>query len=71
MGSTKLNAMASAALIETDEKTESDLREAVRFATSYAADSFGVDTREKLDKIPREQFAARCYEGFDLAQKSY
>ena len=55
-------------MIETDAQTETDLREAVRLATSYAVDSFGAKTREKLKKIPREQFVTRCHEGFDLAQ---
>jgi hypothetical protein len=56
-------------MIETDAPTETDLREAVRLATSYAADSFRAETNEELGKIPREQFVARCHEGFDLAQK--
>jgi hypothetical protein len=56
-------------MIETDPQTETDLREAVRLATSYAADSFRAENVKEFDKIPREQFVARCHEGFDLAQK--
>jgi uncharacterized protein YdaT len=56
-------------MIRTDAQTETDLREAVRLATSYAADSFRAENREKIKNIPREEFVARCHEGFDLAQK--
>jgi len=56
-------------MIEADPQTETDLREAVRLATSYAIDTFRAENIEEFDKIPREQFVARCHEGFDLAQK--
>jgi hypothetical protein len=55
-------------MIETDAQTEIDLREAVRLATSYALDTFGIKTREEVQKIPSDQFVARCHEGFDLSQ---
>jgi hypothetical protein len=56
-------------MIEMEAQTEADLREAVRLATRHAIDSFGTGTRQEIEKIPREQFVARCHEGFDLAQK--
>ncbi|QOZ51568.1 hypothetical protein [Bradyrhizobium sp. CCBAU 53338] len=55
-------------MIRIDRKTETDLREAVRLATTYAADSFRAESIEEFDKIPREHFVARCHEGFSLAQ---
>jgi hypothetical protein len=56
-------------MIKTDPKIEADLREAVRLATSYAADAYCTENVTELDKIPREVFVARCHEGFDHAQK--
>lgn len=56
-------------MIEADPQIENDLREAVRLATSYAADLFRAEKVKEFDKIPREIFLARCHEGFDLAQK--
>ena len=56
-------------MIEADPQTETDLREAVRLATSYAVDLFRAENVKEIDRIPREEFVARCHEGFDLAQK--
>jgi hypothetical protein len=56
-------------MIETDPQTEADLREAVRLVTSYAVDLFRAENVKEFGNIPREQFVARCHEGFDLAQK--
>jgi hypothetical protein len=56
-------------MIETASQTETDLREAVRLATSYAVDLFRAENVEEFGKIPREEFVARCHEGFDLAQR--
>jgi hypothetical protein len=56
-------------MINADPQTEVDLREAVRLATSHAADAYGAEGITEFGEIPREQFVARCHEGFDLAQK--
>jgi hypothetical protein len=56
-------------MIRMEAQTETDLHEAVRLATAYAVDSFRAENREKIKEIPREEFIARCHDGFDLAQK--
>jgi hypothetical protein len=56
-------------MIKTDPQTEAELREAVRLATSYAADAYRAEGITELEKIPRNEFVARCHEGFDLAQR--
>jgi hypothetical protein len=56
-------------MIHADAEIEADLHEAVRLATSYAADLYKAEGVEELDKIPREQFVTRCHEGFYLAQE--
>jgi hypothetical protein len=58
-------------MIETDPQTKTDIREAVRLATSYAAELFRGENVKEFDKIPREQFVARCHEGFDLALRDF
>jgi hypothetical protein len=56
-------------MIEADAATEAELREAVRLAKSYAADSFRAEGIEDFSTLPRETFVARCHEGFHLAQE--
>lgn len=56
-------------MIEPDADTEAELREAVRLAKSYAADSFRAEGIEEFGFLPRETFIARCHEGFHLAQE--
>jgi hypothetical protein len=56
-------------MIQADPETEANLHEAVRLATSYAADLYRAEGVEELDQIPSEQFVARCHEGFHLAQE--
>jgi hypothetical protein len=56
-------------MIRADPQTEADLREAVRLATFYAGAAYRAEGVTEFGKIPREQFVARCHEGFDLAQK--
>jgi hypothetical protein len=56
-------------MIEADAETEAELREAVRLAKSYAADTFRADGIEDFSTLPRETFVARCHEGFHLAQE--
>jgi hypothetical protein len=56
-------------MIEADAETEAELREAVRLAKSYAADSFRAEGIENFNTVPRETFIARCHEGFHLAQE--
>lgn len=55
-------------MIEADAETEAELREAVRLAKSFAADSFKAEGIDNFDALPREVFIARCHEGFHLAQ---
>lgn len=55
-------------MIEADAETESELREAVRLAKSYAAESFRAEGIEDFSTLPQETFVARCHEGFHLAQ---
>jgi len=56
-------------VIEADAETEAELRDAVRLAKSYAADSFRAEGIENFSTLPRETFIARCHEGFHLAQE--
>jgi hypothetical protein len=56
-------------MIEADAETEAELREAVRLAKSYAADSFRAEGIKDFSTLPRETFVARCHEGFHLAQE--
>lgn len=56
-------------MIEADAETEAELREAVRLAKSYAADSFRAEGVEDFGTLARETFVARCHEGFHLAQE--
>jgi hypothetical protein len=53
-------------MIEADAETEAELREAVRLAKSYAADSLQAEGIEDFSTLPRETFIARCHEGFHL-----
>ncbi len=56
-------------MIETDPETEAELFEAVRLATAYATDTYRAENVTEFDKIPREEFVARCHDGFWLAQE--
>jgi hypothetical protein len=55
-------------MIEPDQQPETDLREAVRVATRHAVDTYRAEGVLELAKLPREEFYARCHEGFGLAQ---